>query len=1147
MVRQTTKVIFFEVLGTLVLLALAGAAILAFMLSNGPVELGMFRDDVERALTKSRDGKPVTVGTVTLQWSPADRRLYIVANDLTLKDASGQDAGHAERAEITLDAGAIFLGKADVLRMHLDSGWLDLRNIAPNQWSLAGDALPEIQQGVLPQTPQEWLDRTNSVLMGLLGGLQNMEAGFDLESISFDDMEVRYYALDGTEVGRFQNTDGRLERSATDVSLSFSGEGGGLGLPGQVNLTVDTLDSYTGLQADLTVNSWPVSDLARRFDLSGFQDGDFRTNIVFGASIGREDGLKQVDLRVEREAGALSLPFREDEIFNIFADLSYVVAEDRLIISELSLLTNRLETSLTGHVFDILEDDGARRFDLSTDQMVLDITEVFSDIWQVNDIELQGRISSDFKTLNLETVSALVDEGQLQASGEFIWGMEVEEGELPFSLSVAGDLTGAVTTDTVVKYWPVRLGGGARRYVINRVLEGQLTTALFDISIAPDSLAEGYMRDADLLVEFGFVNGAVKFLNDVEPVTEASGMGRLTGNSFTLNTVEAKFVDWTIPAAEVSFPKLNPKGELFHVTAQGSGPVVTIMRALDGSQLKLEENTGFDPERVSGQAEATFQMSRPALDDVAFEDTPILVQATLTPAGLEDAIGELDLTDGTAQLELTNDWIIVTGHGILGAAPVQFTWRDAVGPDENPADLSATAILTPDVLNAFGLVGRAYLSGEIPVEMQGQISATGLGRASFAFDLQEARIDVGEIGWVKPAGRPARATLTYSGDMTQQVSALRIESETARLDGDVLLGADGRLETLTLRNLYIENRANVAGELRRLANGAASLSLTGQYLDISELLGDLGGVGGTGVSFALGMEASVDQLRLRRGLDLKGATLSLVNESDGLKLASAKGETSAGRKLEAYYAASTSGGPSVVSLMSEDAGFLTEAFLGVDYVSGGTLDLTGTLATPTQPIKLMAKVRDARLQNAPFFTQVLSLASLRGLTDTLAGEGVLFSEIEAPITIGGGRYVIDGARASGPALGLTVNGWVSTSGNGIELNGVLVPSFGVNSVLGGVPVIGDLFVGREGEGIFSITYSVSGTLEKAQVAVNPLSAVTPGILRRIFENPSDTSIPSALPVDPTLKPPTEKLPELPEDEYIPPAPGDGPTTPVGPG
>ncbi|MEM9899635.1 MAG: AsmA-like C-terminal region-containing protein, partial [Pseudomonadota bacterium] len=227
-----------------------------------------------------------------------------------------------------------------------------------------------------------------------------------------------------------------------------------------------------------------------------------------------------------------------------------------------------------------------------------------------------------------------------------------------------------------------------------------------------------------------------------------------------------------------------------------------------------------------------------------------------------------------------------------------------------------------------------------------------------------------------------------------------------------------------------------------------------------------------------------------------------------------------------------------VRLETENAGFLAEAFFGFDFIEGGDLKLSGRLSENGEPSRILAEIRDARLVNAPFVTQILSLASLRGLSDTLSGDGVLFSNITVPISIGGGRYVIEGGRASGPALGLTMNGWIATDQQGIELDGVLVPSFGVNSALGGVPIIGDLFVGRKGEGIFSITYSVSGTLDRAQVAVNPLSAVTPGILRRIFENPSDTTIPDALPVDPDLKPPSE-LPELPDDEVIAPTPGAG--------
>lgn len=170
------------------------------------------------------------------------------------------------------------------------------------------------------------------------------------------------------------------------------------------------------------------------------------------------------------------------------------------------------------------------------------------------------------------------------------------------------------------------------------------------------------------------------------------------------------------------------------------------------------------------------------------------------------------------------------------------------------------------------------------------------------------------------------------------------------------------------------------------------------------------------------------------------------------------------------------------------------------------------------------------MRNAPFLTQILSLASLRGLADTLSGEGVLFSRIDIPLKIADGRYVVTGAKAQGPALGLTTSGYVESKTGGIEFDGVLVPSFGLNSALGQIPIIGDLVVGRDGEGVFSLTYSVNGTLEKANVSVNPLSALAPGVIRRIFENPADTSIPEAKTRAPDEPIPSELAP-IPEETF----------------
>ena len=59
-------------------------------------------------------------------------------------------------------------------------------------------------------------------------------------------------------------------------------------------------------------------------------------------------------------------------------------------------------------------------------------------------------------------------------------------------------------------------------------------------------------------------------------------------------------------------------------------------------------------------------------------------------------------------------------------------------------------------------------------------------------------------------------------------------------------------------------------------------------------------------------------------------------------------------------------------------------------------------------------------------------------------------------------------------------------------------AYTANSLLESIPLIGDIFVGKKGEGIFALNYTVQGAFDQAQVAVNPLSAFTPGFLRGIF-------------------------------------------------
>ena len=75
----------------------------------------------------------------------------------------------------------------------------------------------------------------------------------------------------------------------------------------------------------------------------------------------------------------------------------------------------------------------------------------------------------------------------------------------------------------------------------------------------------------------------------------------------------------------------------------------------------------------------------------------------------------------------------------------------------------------------------------------------------------------------------------------------------------------------------------------------------------------------------------------------------------------------------------------------------------------------------------------------------------------------------------------------------------------IALKGAVAPAYGVNSLLGKAPVIGGLFVSRKGEGLLALSYDVGGPASEPRVTVNPLSAFTPGVFRRMFEGRAETN------------------------------------------
>jgi hypothetical protein len=100
-----------------------------------------------------------------------------------------------------------------------------------------------------------------------------------------------------------------------------------------------------------------------------------------------------------------------------------------------------------------------------------------------------------------------------------------------------------------------------------------------------------------------------------------------------------------------------------------------------------------------------------------------------------------------------------------------------------------------------------------------------------------------------------------------------------------------------------------------------------------------------------------------------------------------------------------------------------------------------------------------------------------------------------------GRVVLREGVVRGPVLGATIDGMIDYTRDELRLRGTLVPLYGPNNLLGQLPIVG-LFLGGEKEGLVGITYEVVGKPGNPVLHINPISALAPGLLRKVFEFPT---------------------------------------------
>jgi hypothetical protein len=186
-------------------------------------------------------------------------------------------------------------------------------------------------------------------------------------------------------------------------------------------------------------------------------------------------------------------------------------------------------------------------------------------------------------------------------------------------------------------------------------------------------------------------------------------------------------------------------------------------------------------------------------------------------------------------------------------------------------------------------------------------------------------------------------------------------------------------------------------------------------------------------------------------------------------------------------------GRDVIFLETNDAGAFLRFTDTYSKVVGGQLELAMDPPTVEPSAKEgLINVRDFSVKGEGALDRLAAGGS------TGVQNGISFSRLRAEFTRQNGQLTIREGVLKGLTIGGTIEGSIDYPGNQVRMSGTFVPIYGLNNMLGQIPVFG-LFFGGSNEGLFGVTYEVVGTPDKPTLRVNPISAIFPGVARKIWD------------------------------------------------
>ncbi|MCP4382990.1 MAG: hypothetical protein GY798_16475 [Hyphomicrobiales bacterium] len=1095
------------VVTALMIAVLFAVVVAGAVLLSGPTDVGFLRDRLARELEERLGpGHAVAVERAAVRID-GELGFIVEIGHIAVVDAFGTVVATVPATQIVVDPFGLLVGNVTIRSIAVLSPQISLVRTTNGDVHLGDLQSPDPDASDMPVVEAESRPRPDGGFPALADLLHSTDRLLSVSEEQAIAIGLSDAAITGATIRVWDRASQRQKQfAATDIHIAVAPESHAFtvdistaGKAGRWTASLARMkDTNIGHRVTAGFSQVALADLF--VELSGDPSSDLP---LFGdAAFGFTDegALNSAALRLDVGAGFVSIGESNEPVLLDEATLGvrWDLEERQMVIEPSSVHVGRTTGTMSGWIRPA-DETGEPRFSfaLESRDAVLSARDNEALPVQVDRLALVGSVDLAEELLEIGDLSIQTEQGSLALRGTIGFS-----GSTP-SLALAASVS-PMPIATFKQLWVPFIAPGARRWVMANITDGRIVSGEFEASV-PAGLLGGEPRlpmpgDA-LRLNLRLEDVVFQTIGRLPPVSEVSANVVLAGATLGVD-IESARVDVrssgivAVEAGAFAIDDVFDPMPVGAVEVRLSGSAQALGAVANSEPLRVLSRRGMDPRDLTGVASAAISLRLPLEKEVHELADAMDWKVVVTGNGLGSAkpVEGRVFSDADVTISVTREAVVASGTAVIDGVRADVSMRQRLGGDGDvvgPGQQLARLALDEAARRKLGLDLEDVLEGTVGAQISGLADGEG---QHYDLDLKPVRLTIPGLGWTKGMGVPA----TLSFDLLPVENGHMLENIVMAGDGFGLSGTahitgeDG-LVAADIEDFALRPGDSLSFRLTATETGYA-IAVNGGSFDARGLITDAMGTDMGGTSPDLSITAQIDRVTgFNEGIleDLRGRFLSV----GGVPTEVTIDATLATLPISVAYRETPSGAS--LRAAAQDAGQVLRFLDVYSRVGGGGLDLIADRQGSVGPLAGRLTLDNFVILDEPAVGQVIASGSVPPAIDP---SRLHFDHMVAQFGLSTDAIVIDDAVLRGQAVGATFSGRVDLKRSQVGINGTYLPVYAVNSVFSRVPVIGRVLGGGNGEGgLIGVTFRVEGPVEQPRVFINPLSAVAPGIFRKIFE------------------------------------------------